>query len=235
MDSAPTPMNAPHPTSTRGEILDAIKRAGSATIPDLADDFGLSPETVRSHVKGLAAAGLVKQAGQRRDGPGRPQDLWRVTPHAETVFPRREGEFLRGLAGYLKERGETHLLERYLDQFAAERTEEGLARLEGLEGRARLERVAKILTEEGYMAEVVEDASDAAPRIRLCHCPVRELVHATALPCKAEIGFVKALVGDELARVEYMPDGDAACAYSIGSSDVEVEGPRGPAGGGDGA
>jgi len=45
---------------------------------------------------------------------------------------------------------------------------------------------------------------------------MRDLVNVTRAPCKAEIAFVRDLVGASLARVEYIPDGGSACAYAVG-------------------
>jgi predicted ArsR family transcriptional regulator len=59
---------------------------------------------------------------------------------------------------------------------------------------------------------VVEE-SDAGPRLRLCHCPIRDLIEVTRVPCGAEIGFVTELVGERLTRMAYIPAGDACCSY----------------------
>jgi predicted ArsR family transcriptional regulator len=52
--------------------------------------------------------------------------------------------------------------------------------------------------------------------LRLCHCPVRELVKVTMVPCRAEVGFVTELLGEKLTRVSYIPSGHAACSYRAG-------------------
>lgn len=211
------PLDATRPDGTPGRILERLKRSGRASIPELAGAFGLSPETVRAHVRGLAEAGWVEESGSRSEGRGRPERLWSLTRAAESLFPRREAEILQGLAAYLREVGREDLLVAFLDRFSGERRAAALMRLKGMEGRARLEEVARILSDEGYMAEIVDGAEGTAPRLRLCHCPVRELVEVTRAPCRAEVAFVRELVGDALARVEYIPDGGAACAYAVGT------------------
>ncbi len=198
---------------SRDRILDHLKRNGRSSVPDLATAFGVSVETVRSQIKTLVDDGLVSAVGSRRRGRGRPERLFGLAPSAESRFPRREGEVLRGLAAYLSEVGQQNLLRRYLDRFAEERRDRALSRLDGLEGAARLAEVARILTEEGYMAEIVEGRG--VPRLRLCHCPLRALVDVSEAPCRAEVRLVRALVGGSLARVEYLPDGDPACTYEL--------------------
>ncbi len=204
-------LQAPGLGDSRRAILTVLKRLGSATIPVLAAKVRLNVETVREHVKTLGSQGLVVREGTRSSGPGRPEVVYALTPEAEKLFPRREGELLRGLASHLKASGREDLLRDFFDRLIEERRTEALARVADLEGRERLEEAAKILSEQGFMAMVEEHGG--RPRLRLCHCPFRELIEETKIPCRAEIGFVRELVGEGLTRVSYIPTGDAACSY----------------------
>lgn len=196
------------------EIVDLLKRRGSATVSILADELDLNVETVRDHLKALAGRGLVERRGSLRSGPGRPEILYALTEGAERLFPQREGEILRDLASYLDETGNEAVLEDFFRRYIDQRRGEAMDRLEGLEGRERLDEVARVLTDEGFMAEIEE--ADEGPRLRLCHCPMRELVEVSKVPCRMEIGFVRELMGEELARVSYIPSGDASCSYEPG-------------------
>ncbi len=202
---------APGLGESQRAILDALKRRGEATTAGLAAELGLNVETVRDHLRALGAHGLVRRSGSARGGRGRPELVHELTPAAEALFPRREGEVLRQLAAHLRETGNERLLERFFERLVAERREEALARVAPLAGRERLEEVARILTELGFMAEIEGPAGD--PRLRLCHCPLRELVDETAIPCRAEIGFVAELLGGSLARISHIPAGDRSCSY----------------------
>jgi predicted ArsR family transcriptional regulator len=173
--------------------------------------MGLNIETVRAHLKTLRAQGLVARAGSRGSGPGRPEIVYVLTKQAEALFPRREPQMLKELATYLEERGAADVLEAFFDRFIEARRAEALPRVEGLEGRERLEEAATILSEQGFMA-TVEEHRDGA-RLRLCHCPLKELVEVSKIPCRAEVGFVQELVGEPLTRVSYIPAGDGACSY----------------------
>lgn len=210
-------MTTPRPDGSQARIVDHLKRHGDASVAEVAAAFGLSVETIRSQMKSLVAGGWVVRRGARREGAGRPEIVYGLADAAEDLFPRRETDVLRGLAGFLRDEGQEDVLVRYLERSARERRQSGLARLEGLDGAERLRETARILSDEGYMAEVVEGAPDGRPRLRLCHCPLRNLVHVTAAPCRIEVGLVRALVGDKLTRVEYLPDGDQACTYAVGT------------------
>ena len=198
---------------TRRSILDLLKRGGNATIPELARALGLNIETVRGHLKTLTAQALVQRDGARRSGPGRPEIVYGLAPGAEALFPRREGAVLRQLASYLKRSGNGHLLREFIEQGIAARRDEALARVAYLRGRDRLEEVARILSELGFMARV--DDSGDTPALRLCHCPLRALVDATRDPCRAELGFIGELLGERPARLSYIPAGAPSCSYAV--------------------
>jgi predicted ArsR family transcriptional regulator len=195
-------------------ILEHLKRHGAGTIPAIAADLGLNVETVRAHLRSLGGEGLVRRAGRRPKGPGRPEIVYELTGAAEALFPQREGQVLQELVRHLEASGQPELVHTFFEAYVDRRRSEALARVRDLEGERRLEEVARILTEEGFMAEL--DVDDAGRRVlRLCHCPLRGLVRVTRVPCRAELGFVRDLLGEELARVSYIPSGDAACSYTL--------------------
>jgi predicted ArsR family transcriptional regulator len=194
-------------------VLEQLKAAGQLTVPELASRVGLNVETLRHHLASLISARLVERRGTRRRGPGRPEVVYGLDKRAEAVFPRREGEVLRSLAEYLKATNNEPLLASFFEQYIGERREAALSRVTGLEGRDRVAEAARILTELGFMARAEEEDGAAGSRLRLCHCPIRDLVDATKIPCRAEIGFVQELLGADLTRVSYIPAGDASCCY----------------------
>lgn len=74
--------------------------------------------------------------------------------------------------------------------------------------------VARILTEEGFMAEVDTDP-EGRELLRLCHCPMRSLVDVTKAPCRSELRSVREMLGRHLVRVSYIPAGDTSCCYAL--------------------
>lgn len=199
--------------NSQRSILDHLKRQGPSTIPSLARELELSVETVRSHLRSLRGEGMVERAGRRRKGPGRPQDLYRVTAASQGFFPDRHAEILQGLVEFLEDRGKEELIQRFFEERVGERRKEAVGRLDGLEGMERLEEVAAMLSEEGFMADI-ETREGAPPTLRLSHCPIRDLVAVSRVPCRAELSLVRDLLGGDLTRIAYIPSGDAACSYS---------------------
>ena len=197
---------------TRRRVLLLLKRRGPSTRHDLGGELALAAATLREHLQALTVLGLVERHGARRSGPGRPQVVFRLTPGGEALFPRREGQVLKDLARFLVDRGEAEALTAFVEARVAARAPAARARVAGLEGRARMVEVARIFSEEGYLAEVRSD-DDGEPVLRLGHCPIRELVAVTRAPCRAEIALAETLIGRPLDRKEFLPDGGRSCSY----------------------
>lgn len=198
-------------TSAHRTVLDALKRRGRASVPQLADELSLNIETVRDHLKALVARDLVRRDGVERSGPGRPAIMYSLTEAAEALFPRREGEVLRELASWLLANRHEGLLDGFFAEYITRRREEALARVSHLTGRARIEEVARILAELGF--QPVVEGLGSSTKLRLCHCPMRDLVQVTRIPCRLEVGLVSELLGEPVQRVSYLPEGDMSCSY----------------------
>lgn len=199
---------------SQGQILEHLKRHGAGTIPEMAGDLGLSVETIRTHLKSLGSEGLVERRGRRRSGPGRPEIVYGLTDASEALFPSQEGRLLQELANFLHGEGRDDLVREFFDRQAERRWSAVRERLEGLEGPARMGEVARILTEEGFMAEVDTDP-EGRELLRLCHCPMRSLVDVTKAPCRSELRSVREMLGRHLVRVSYIPAGDTSCCYAL--------------------
>ena len=176
----------------------------------------MARETVRSHLESLTAQKLIERAGVRRQGPGRPQVVYRLSAQGEALFPRREG-MLAELARYLLDSEHPEMLKEFLSSRTDAKHSRLAGRLEGLEAGERLSEIARSLSTEGFLAEAVLEG-DEPVRLRLCHCPLRDLVAVTHLPCRTEMELVEKLLGRPLERTQFIPDGATSCTYSVGAA-----------------
>lgn len=201
---------------TQRQLLELLKRRGRLTVSEIGAEFDLAAGTLREHLNALGSRGLVERAGTRKVGPGRPEVVYALSSAAEALFPNKEGELLAALVRYLLATGKAAALEGFFAERVAARRDAAMARVAGKGGSERVAEVARILSDEGFMAEVTELEGDH-PGLNLCHCPLKEAVAATHLPCRAELAFVGELLGKPLTRTTYMPDGDLTCSYQVTS------------------
>lgn len=219
MDSAsasaktdPAPLAGLGLGDTQQAVLLTLKRLGAATQAQVARGVPFAPATLREHLQSLVARGLVQRRGSRHAKPGRPEVVYALTERGNALFPSRASDVLHELIVYLIEVGETALLERFFAARVAARRPAALERVRGLTGAARAQEAARILSEEGFMALVGGTVEE--PTLRLCHCPIRDVVSITRIPCRYEQELVAELLERPLRRVEYLPDGDPSCSYT---------------------
>lgn len=205
---------APGLGDSQRAILEHLKSQRERALGELEGELDLARETLRDHMKGLTALGLVERSGLRRRGAGRPEVLYRLTTLGEELFPGREGELLRELAAFLLERGHGEFLETFFQQRVVGKRESMLGRVRGLQATERLRVVAEMLTGEGFRARVTGTEA-GEPRLCICHCAFRKLVDVSQLPCQAEMALLGDLLGGHLKRESFIPDGDAACTYTV--------------------
>ena len=72
---------------TRAEILTALKMSQPLTAKELADRFGVTPNTLRRHLKELENEGIVRYQRDIR-GVGGPVFAFSLTDAGEALFPR---------------------------------------------------------------------------------------------------------------------------------------------------
>ena len=126
-------------------------------LDELAEALGITVSAVRQHLQTLAAAELVSHREQRGT-PGRPKHAYRLSEAGEALFPRAYGALANELLDYLAAED----VERLFDQRRARRAADARARLEGKPLAERVAELARILDEEGYLAE-----HEAMPRREL--------------------------------------------------------------------
>jgi len=82
--------------------------------------------------------------------------------------------------------------------------------------RDRVERLARLRTEEGYMAEMAED-DDGGLLLIENHCPVCELARACSGLCAQELSLFRRALGRDVAveRSEHILAGARRCCYRI--------------------
>lgn len=202
-------------SDTRRQLLQLVKRKGSLSLDDAMDALGMARTTVREHLLRLERNGLVERSTER-SGRGRPSLRYAMTPKGNVLFPSRDGELMNRLLAFLHEQGAEDLVHAFFETYWRERTERVKQRLEAvseddLDGR--LELLAEILDEEGFMPQI--DRSEGTVTIRECNCPFPESVKQTRIPCRLEAAFYEAVLGAAVERSAYIPDGHAACTYEL--------------------
>jgi DeoR family suf operon transcriptional repressor len=200
--------------ATRRELLVNLRKRGEARAEELAEQLGITVGAVRQHLQGLAAADLVAHR-EERPGPGRPRHVYRLAPAAEGLFPRAYGELTVELLDYIDDE-DPELIARAFERRRRARVERTLERLGGLAFDARVAEVARVLDEDGYLADVEPLADGGGWQIVEHNCAILAVAQRYGHACGAEIAFLREVLPDaDVTRVSHILTGAHACAYEV--------------------
>ena len=206
---------ADHP-DTKRRIVERLKRVESATATDLAAEFGLTDTALRQHLDALEEAGMVTRSIAEPTGRGRPPLHWQLAPAATESFPDRHADLTVELISSMRATLGEAALERVIGARSDRQTAAYSAALSGAEELAeRLQRLADLRTDEGYLAEVQRDEDDFI--LIEHHCPIGEAAVACGALCSAELDVFQRVLGDNVtvARTQHLLAGDRRCTYRV--------------------
>jgi predicted ArsR family transcriptional regulator len=201
-------------STAKRRIVGALKRRAQ-TGPELAERFSLTTEAVRLHLNDLAGNGLIRSTPRPTTGPGRPPVEWSLTELAVDLFPDRHADLTVSLIGSIR----SIMGDEALDTIVAARTAEQIAdyrhRMTG--ATDRLEALAAIRSDEGYMAEVVDSADGRGRLLIEHHCPICDAARACQGLCSTELELFSAVLGSSVSigREQHLLSGDERCVYRI--------------------
>ena len=200
----------------RSAIIDHLKQEGPSDAALMADRLGISAMAVRQHLYGLRDEKLVDYEEEARP-LGRPAKLWRLTSAADRFFPDGHAELTLGLIGSMNEAFGDKGLEKMLalrakDQIAGYRRVVGAKKT--LKGR--LAALARLRTDEGYMAAVESDGSGVFCFVEN-HCPICAAASVCQGLCALELEVFQAVMGPEVSveRTDHILAGARRCAYRV--------------------
>jgi len=206
-------------------ILHLLKEGGRLDALSLASRLEVSAVAVRQHLYGLERDKLVAYEQEQRP-LGRPAKVWRLTAAADRFFADGHAELLLGLLRATRLAFGPAGLDRMLRTRAKEQLRSYRSRLPDRGSlRRRLEALASIRTEEGYMA-VVETVS--SKEFVLCenHCSIGAAARNCAGLCSIELEVFRGALGRSASveRSEHLLAGGRRCAYTVRALGVRSAG-----------
>ena len=201
---------------TRRAITKLLKTEGPIDSAQLAQRLGLTAMAVRQHLYALQREGLV--ASEERPVPiGRPAKFWRLTREADHLFPEAYAELSVALIDSVKDAFGQEGLERVLTSRCARQRVDYGKRIKTKDTLDRkLAELAKVRTEEGYMAEVRKE-DDGSFLLVENHCPICAAANACQGFCSTELDIFRSVLGPGVTveRAEHIIKGDNRCVYRV--------------------
>jgi predicted ArsR family transcriptional regulator len=200
--------------NTRNRVLRTLLLNQKRTVNELAEAVDINPISVRHHVNKLEADGLI-QSQEERHGVGRPHLVYSLTPEGMEQFPQRYLQLTLRLLQQLKENLSPQMINELFEELA-----EGIAgdltkgiNLEDLNLEQRLKLLQEVLTEEGFMVNIIEDDGDYY--LVEASCPYHHVGEDYPEICVIDRELIAHFVSSPPQRVECILDGDKQCKYLI--------------------
>lgn len=196
----------------RGAVLSELKRSEGLTTREIATRLGASLNTVRYHLRELEGQELVQYERQHR-GVGAPAFAYRLTPAGEALFPNRYEATLTNLLAQLAQRdgraATVALLETRYHALAEQLQQE----LGDAAPEDRLAALARLLSDDGYMAQATVSGSMAT--LIEHNCAIRLVAEQFPEICAAEAKFLSTVLGGAVNRERHILGGCSACEYRV--------------------
>lgn len=203
-------------SQTRRRIVKLLKTDGPMDSAALAARLGVTAMAVRQHLYALQREKLV--SAEARPVPiGRPAKHWRLTTAADRLFPDAYAELSVSLIASVTDAFGPSGMTRLLDARLAKQRADYRARLDASAPlEKKLQQLAKVRTEEGYMAEVRRAGRNAFVFVEN-HCPICAAATACQGFCAIELDLFRSVLGPGISvqRDEHIIAGDRRCAYKI--------------------
>ena len=198
-------------------ILLQLKTKGPQAAAQIARRLGITAMAVRQQLYSLREAGLVTYEDERRK-VGRPARIWRITEAAHTRFPDSHAELTVEMLAMIR----AIFGERGIDRLMSERTRlqtkayREQLRKAGKSIEARVNALAKIRAEQGYMAEAARQR-DGSFLLMENHCPICAAATACQGLCREELILFSSVLGNDVSveRTDHILAGARRCAYRI--------------------
>ena len=197
-------------------VLHALKAAGPQTAEALGRRLGITAVGARQHLTRLQEEGLV-DAADHSEGVGRPKRIWSLTEAGDARFPDNHAGLTLELIDAIRKAGGEAMLESVIairEKASLQSYARGLAGASSL--KEKVKRLAKIRSEEGYMASVVS-GSDGALLLLENHCPICIAAKACQGFCRSELTLFREALGKSVTveREEHIVAGARRCVYRI--------------------
>lgn len=205
--------------STRQRILEYLQRNGRGTVKELGQLLGLTSTGIRQHLTVLERDGLV-DAREERGRVGRPTLVYSMTDKADALFPKTYDTLANVLIEEIRTTEGNERLHQMLQRVAGRLAEPYINRVEGKPMPERVEETARIIEEQGCMADFTE--KDGVFFIDEYTCPFPKTAEQDRAVCALHVEFVRRLSGGDAKLTRSLMRGERACTYRIRESERTV-------------
>lgn len=212
----PTIITVDQLPDSRRAILLALKRQGSATIAQLAEELELTGEAVRQQLLQLQREGWIEpkiMRGLDRGKTGRPATSYVLTTAGDHLFPKHYDALNVTMIDAVAEEFGHDAAKKVLKRVADDKV---AATEPAMRGLALPERVQKLkdwyLTGDPFME--IQEVQDGFRLIER-NCPFINTAMNRPMLCSVSVNSLQRLLGVRVEREEKFQSGDGRCVFHV--------------------
>ena len=200
---------------THDKIIELLKVKGSLTAKVLAKELQVTTMGIRQHMLALEESGDVIFKDEKAPR-GRPTRYWSLTNKSNSHFADKHDELtvqlIDSVIAVFGDDGLDKLITNR-EEVSMRSYRLALADRYGIE--EKLTTIAKLRSEEGYMATV--EAHGDVFWLLENHCPICAAATKCLSFCRSELHLFQSLLSDvaTVSREEHIIDGARRCAYKV--------------------
>ncbi len=198
--------------TTRNEILNLLKKEGKMTAAQVGDTLGLTAMGARQHLMALERDEMVASEFVRQKA-GRPALYFKLADKAAGCFPQEYSNLVLSLLKNLEELEGRDKVEQLLTYRREKLKQEYGDLINGLDLKKKVELLANLRDEGGYMAEMDEEKNELI--LKEHNCPIHNVAKEYPEVCQIELDLFMELLGGDVERIEHLMNGHNACVYKI--------------------
>lgn len=196
---------------TQQKLLGHLNReAEGLTIEELSESLDISGNAVRQHLMALEKSGLI-EPGRVMKTKGRPGQSFQLTPRGRELFPRQYSWFAELLLTAIQgEKGSAGLIQ-VLESLGESVSKDLVGELADMTPAARLRRIAGLMTELGYEAQV------EGQEVVASNCVFHHLAARFPEVCQFDLALLSKLSDQNVEHRECMVRGGRVCRFTFQS------------------
>jgi predicted ArsR family transcriptional regulator len=198
--------------TTRGRIVEELRRRNSASAIDLAGHFNLSPNAIRQQLVVLERDGLVVEKSVRR-GRTKPTYEFSLTSEGEKLFPQQYDKLLGAVLREVKEQFGDEGVAKVFEGISKRTVAKTKARVTAPDTQGKVAQLAEVLREGGVVAEY--SLIDGGFALHEHNCPYSEVVKDHPEVCSVIHHVLDEAVGGTHVQTESIATGGKECRFEL--------------------
>jgi predicted ArsR family transcriptional regulator len=198
----------------RHRIVEILKENGTATVAELAVELDMAQVSVRHHLDILIGEDLVEASGvRRRDGAGRPSQIYCLAPGAAKLFPQAHAMLADDMLREIKAMLSAAEIQGLFLRIAQKTARDAPLAMSYQSLEDRLDQVSAFLTQRGYTARW--EARDGRYELYTCNCPFSGVAEQHPEVCAMDRILIQDLLSEAVQRGARQVDGAQRCTYVV--------------------